>query len=382
VFDISLTFPFTLGLVAAFNPCGFIMLPNYLAYFVGREGDDDADDRPIRNLLRGLKVSLTLSFGFILVFGIFGLATSTIISQGSILEHIGWVTLIAGVAFIPVGVAMLTGWEPKLSTPRLDKGGDDTGLKSMFLFGVSFAVVSLGCTIGLFLNAVIDSFSRDGIIDGSASLLAYALGMSSVIVFLTLSTALARDSVARNMRRILPYVNRISGGLLIVGGIYLILYGWWEIQIERGNLIDSNPLQDRVTDLQTHLQNWIAHVGGAKVGLLLIIAISSIFVWALKASMERAKWRSVASTLLGVYLLLEFVKYKADFVILGLWHFTEGLPERFGNWFTNPVRWGVPLEIIFFGGLALFGRSLIRKAVRAANQTPQDAPPERISENA
>ena len=360
MFDVSLTFPFTLGLVAAFNPCGFIMLPNYLAYFVGTEGGD-GNEQPIRNLLRGLKVALTLSLGFILVFGVFGLITSTIISQGSILDHIGWVTLVAGVAFIPLGIAMIFGWEPKISTPRLDKGGDDTGLKSMFLFGVSFAVVSLGCTIGLFLNAVIDSFSRDGIVDGSGSLLAYALGMSSVIVFLTLSTALARDSVARNMRRVLPYVNRISGGLLVLGGIYLIFYGWWEIQIANNNLVDENPIQERITDLQVHMQNWIAHVGGAKVGLLLAMAIAGIFIWALRASMDRPSWNALAGTWFGLYLLFEFVLYRADFVVLGVWHFAEGLPERFGNWFSDPVRWGVPLEIIFFALIALIGRSLVRR---------------------
>ena len=35
--DVDLAFPLAAGLIAAFNPCGFAMLPAYLAYFLGHE---------------------------------------------------------------------------------------------------------------------------------------------------------------------------------------------------------------------------------------------------------------------------------------------------------------------------------------------------------
>ena len=39
MFSADLAFPFTLGLVAAFNPCGFAMLPVYVSFFLGKDSD-------------------------------------------------------------------------------------------------------------------------------------------------------------------------------------------------------------------------------------------------------------------------------------------------------------------------------------------------------
>ena len=70
------------GLVAAFNPCGFAMLPAYLSYFLGLESDDETNTGS--NILRGLVVGLTLTAGFVLLFTVIGVLTSTVISSGTI----------------------------------------------------------------------------------------------------------------------------------------------------------------------------------------------------------------------------------------------------------------------------------------------------------
>ena len=41
--DGAFAYAFTAGMVASVNPCGFAMLPAYLSYFLGIEGQ--ADDR-------------------------------------------------------------------------------------------------------------------------------------------------------------------------------------------------------------------------------------------------------------------------------------------------------------------------------------------------
>ena len=47
MFSADLAFPFTLGLVAAFNPCGFAMLPVYVSFFLGK----DSDTSTARNII-------------------------------------------------------------------------------------------------------------------------------------------------------------------------------------------------------------------------------------------------------------------------------------------------------------------------------------------
>lgn len=270
--DVDLAFPFSAGLVAAFNPCGFAMLPTYLAYFVGLD-DPDAEPGVAANVIRGLAVGLTLTAGFFVVFGAFGLVTSHLVSRSFVNEKVPWITLVLGVLMIPLGIAMLRGYEPKIGLPRMSKGTGSRQMSSIFLFGISYAVVSLSCTTPIFITAVVTSFTSDGLTDGIAAFLAYASGMAAVVVFLTMAVALARGSVARNMRRVLPYVNRVSGALLVLAGLYLAAYGWWAVRVLNDPTTASNRFQRSVEKLQADISNWINDVGPTRIGVALAVVI-------------------------------------------------------------------------------------------------------------
>ncbi|RMH79451.1 MAG: cytochrome c biogenesis protein CcdA, partial [Actinomyces sp.] len=256
--ELALAFPFSIGLVAAFNPCGFAMLPAYLSYFMGLDGGEaDRSGDPaalLRNVVRAILVGLVLTAGFMVVFGTVGVLVNTVISQGFIFERVPYATVVFGVALIPLGIAMVAGFNPTIRLPKLNRGTGDRQLSSMFMFGVSYAIVSLSCTAPLFLTQVVGSFTSDGWVEGTATFLAYAAGMGAVITFLTLSLALARANVARNLRRVLPHITRISGVLLVAAGGYLITYGVWEIRILRGEAT-SNALVEWFEQLQFTVQN-------------------------------------------------------------------------------------------------------------------------------
>ena len=68
--DAPLAYAFTAGLVATVNPCGFPMLPAYLSYFVGADGDASgpaADAGPAVRVLRAVGAALAVSAGFFIV---------------------------------------------------------------------------------------------------------------------------------------------------------------------------------------------------------------------------------------------------------------------------------------------------------------------------
>jgi cytochrome c-type biogenesis protein len=290
VIDVDLAYPFSAGLIAAFNPCGFAMLPTYLAYFVGLD-DPEADQGVAGNVLRGLVVGLTMTAGFFVVFGGFGLATSHLVSRSFVNEKVPWITLVLGILMIPLGIAMLRGYEPKIGLPRMNRGAGSRQLSSIFLFGISYAVVSLSCTTPIFIAAVVTSFTSDGLTDGIASFLAYATGMGIVVVFLTMAVALARGSVARNMRRVLPYVGRVSGALLVLAGVYLAAYGWWAVRIRDDVTTSSNRFQQAIESLNADLQNWIDSVGPLRVGLYLGLAVAALVTVAVGVQWQRRRAR-------------------------------------------------------------------------------------------
>lgn len=357
MFGADLAFPFTLGLVAAFNPCGFAMLPVYVSFFLGKDGDTST----ARNIMRALKVGLALTAGFVAVFGAFGILTSSLLSSGSVLNYTPYVTFGLGILLIPFGLAMLKGFELKLSTPRLQKGGDSGEVLSMFLFGVSYAVVSLGCTVGLFIAGVSNVFTSGGFIDGVSVFVAYGLGMGAVIMTLTVALAMAKTSIATNMRKILPWVNRISGVLLTLSGAYLIVYGWWEIQVLRGN-IQQNSLVSFFENMQTQVNIWIDQTGATRLGAALLLLVGAALIRGLWAEMNKEVRYGALSALGVAWLLLEFVQSwngeRANLFVLPIIRTIIGFPARIGNWFSDPIRWAVLGELFVLGiiGIAIYFR--------------------------
>ncbi len=367
--DVSLAYPFSLGLVAAFNPCGFAMLPTYLAYFVGVE---DSDRGPFGNMVRGLIVGATVTAGFVAVFGIIGIITRNLFTNGAIEDRLPWVTLVIGALLIPLGIAMVAGVEPKLSLPRFQKGGDSRELASMFLFGVSYAVVSFGCTAPLFISQVATSFTSDGTTEGVASFLAYSAGMGLIVIFLTMAVALARASVARNLRRVLPYVNRVSGILLILGGIYVVSYGWWEIQVlDDPTGAFDNPAQTRLEEFRTTVSEWVRDVGPERLGLILALGIAALLVWAAQLQLRSRARLQLVGAATAVWLLAEALN-EADLYLRPTARLVGGLPARIGHWFTDPLRWGVPLEDAHHRGDRLVGGPEASSPPAATHHGPRD----------
>lgn len=268
-------FALTAGMVAAFNPCGFAMLPVYLAGFMGL--DMDGGEVATRTSpIKAVAIGAVVSSGFVLVFGIAGLAFTGL--SVSIQEFAPWITVAIGLALIPLGVALLVGKEPKLALPRMNRGTRGSGLDSMFLFGISYGVVSLSCTLPIFLAAVGSAFREESFVSGISIFLTYGLGMALVLMSITVGLAFARNGLIRRMKRILPYVHRISGGLLVLAGAYVAYYGFWELSIERGDPVAAGPV-DFITTVSSRVNAWVNETGPTTLALLMTaVAVIALLV--------------------------------------------------------------------------------------------------------
>lgn len=230
--DVPFAYAFTLGMVATVNPCGFPMLPAYLSFFIGADDDRAGAGRLPRALLAAGAVSL----GFLTVFSVLAVPLDAGVS--TIYRIMPWLTIAVGCGLVGLGVAMLLGHKPTLALPRLDRGGRDRRFGSMVLFGISYAIASLSCTIPLFLGVVAN---RAGPAASAVTVVAYGLGMSTVLVVLTVALALARESLVRRVRTVLPHVHRASGGLLVAVGLYLVYYWVFNLSRDPAATIGDNP---------------------------------------------------------------------------------------------------------------------------------------------
>jgi len=281
--DAPLALAFTAGMIATVNPCGFAMLPAYLGYFLGLESGVDSDrDKTTVGLVRALVVGAVVSAGFLLLFAAAGaLWAWTSFEAG---EWSPWLTVVIGLVLVVLGVAFLRGWEPKLALPRLDKGGRDRSLWSMFLFGLSYAVASLSCTVGTFISVVATTFSRSSVVSGVATFAAYGAGMALLLMVLTVTLALARQGLVTSLRRGLPYVQRFSGAIMVVTGAYLAWYGVYEIRLlQHGQRSVRGPV-GQVTGWSFDLADWLRHRDAAQVALVLALVVTLVVLVSLLRS--------------------------------------------------------------------------------------------------
>ena len=274
--DAPLALAFTAGMVATVNPCGFAMLPAYLGYFLGREGtatDGDTTGGASSSLLRALGVGAVVSAGFLLLFAMAGMAISW--TSFRIGEVSPWLTVAIGAVVAVVGLGFVFGWEPRVALPRLDRGGQDRGLGSMFLFGVSYAVASLSCTLPAFSSVVASTFSRESFWAGLATFVAYGLGMALLLLVLTLALALAQQGMVARLRSVLPYVQRISGAIMALMGAYLVWYGIYEIRLlQQGRPVGSSGPVRTVTSWSAGISDRLAGLDPVQVALLLSLVVA------------------------------------------------------------------------------------------------------------
>lgn len=283
------------GMAATVNPCGFALLPAYLAAFLGEEHEPGVGAVP-----RAFAVSGALTAGFVLVFGLFGAVISPL--AVSVERYLPWATIVIGIGLVGLGVALLAGRQILLHTPKLERGGGDGGLVSMFLFGVSYAVASLSCTIGPFLAVTSSTFSSGDVVSGIGVFIAYALGMGAVVTALTVATALARAGLVGRLRAALPYVARFSGALLVVAGAYVAWYGWFEVRTLAGGSGDD-PIVDRATEIQAWLQRTLLPddpVSAVAIIAVVLGATAGVVWWRRRTSAGAARLPTAIDTPAGI----------------------------------------------------------------------------------
>jgi cytochrome c-type biogenesis protein len=265
----------TLGMVATVNPCGFPMLPAYLAYFLGVD-DREAGVPSVAGVSTALRVALAVSAGFLAVFALAGLVVE--LTSLPVYEYAPWISIIIGLVLLGLGLAMLGGFQLSVRLPHLDRGGRERTVGSMFVFGVSYAVASIGCTLPLFLGAVSGTINRESVADGLVVFGIYALGMTLVLTGLTVAMALARTSIVRFLRRAQPYIGRVTGGLVALAGAYVAYYGWLEVRVARssGGVVPSSRITDVVTGWSYDVADWIDRTGSLRIAAGVGAALAAV----------------------------------------------------------------------------------------------------------
>ena len=269
VIEGNFAYSFMLGMLAAVNPCGFVLLPAYLLYFLGIDGDNQVATRA--PLQRALRVSAAVSAGFLVVFLVVG-SISRLFTQWIELNA-KYAGFVIGLVLVGLGISMLFGWKPSFAT-SIPGAKKDHSTRAMFVFGVGYAIASIGCTIGLLTTAILGSISTNGFASGVISIVMYGLGMSLLVTALTVTLAAAKTGLSKMLKRSLRYIDKVAAGFIAVTGVYLTWY-WYGAISERSSL---GNVVSNVENWQNSVSLWIQQIGATRLALIFAAVIGVALV--------------------------------------------------------------------------------------------------------
>ncbi len=266
----NFAYSFILGVMAAVNPCGFVLLPTYLLYYLGTELNRGDESRST-TLRRGLSVGTAVSSGFVglfIVVGVISRAFTTVIR-----DNAKYAALVIGVALVVMGIAMLRGWKPPIAQPDVSIQRKRT-FWNMFLFGIVYAVASIGCTIGLLTSVILGSIGRDGFVAGVISIALYGLGMGLLVVSLTVALAFARVGLVSTVKKGFRWFDKVTAVFVILTGAYLSWY-WFAAITER----KSDAVMSRVEKWQTQVAEFLQDIGAVPLAIVFVLVVVAAFVF-------------------------------------------------------------------------------------------------------
>ena len=222
----SITFlgAFVGGLLSFFSPCTLPILPGLVTFF---ESDD-----PQRAGRMSLKKMAAFWLGFTLVFLAMGSIASTL--GAFFYDHRLWIVKFGGVFVILMGLFLLgLGLRSPLQReyrPFLTRNFE--GIGGSFLFGIAFTAGWTPCSGPILATILTVAGNSEDPTSGMLLLAAYAVGFGVPFGILTFFF----DSLFHRIRgiyRYLPWIQKISGVLLVVLGIliYLDKLGVWILRL-------------------------------------------------------------------------------------------------------------------------------------------------------
>lgn len=220
--QLPVPYAFGAGMLASVNPCGFVMLPAYAAFYV--TGEEIHGGGTVRRLTRAFTLGVLVTLAFV---GTFALAGALIAAGGrGLMSFTPWFGAAVGVLLMAFGALQIVSRRALLQSlvgrVRIRRERTPRGA---LLFGLGYAVSSLGCTLPAFMVVAGSVFLGDTEYLGAVSrFVQYGLGMGAVLTVVTVALTVARPSTSRAVLRVAPLADGAANVLLVLAGAYITWY--------------------------------------------------------------------------------------------------------------------------------------------------------------
>ncbi|MFW9917614.1 MAG: cytochrome c biogenesis protein CcdA, partial [Candidatus Thorarchaeota archaeon] len=224
------------GVVSFFSPCAFPLLPGFLSYTVGHSEEMLSEQNLREKLKKASFVGGASSLGLLVFLLSFGMVI--VLLGASLLPLVPFLGPFVGFVLIISGILLLSSYTLDMNwvfrgLERLRGDSNDfsrlEGPYGVFLYGIGYGAAAMGCTAPIFLALIFSAVVEGGVGMALLALAVFALAMSSLLIGAAAVAAFTQDALLNQLRAPSAWLKKASGLILVLIGIYLILYFLWSI---------------------------------------------------------------------------------------------------------------------------------------------------------
>jgi len=265
----ELVIAFVAGGLAPINPCGFSLLPAFLSL---QFADATAGENPAgARVAAGVAMGGAVAAGFVGVFIAAGLPLA--LGASFLTRYVPWLGVVVGGGLLIAGSSILLGKRLSVQTHL----GGRSGARGPVAFGIGYGAASVGCTLPVFLAVVGAGAASATSLGVLASFAAYGAGTSAMLIVLGVGAAHAKNSVAVRVKRLVPHMQKVSGFLLLLAGMYLSYY-WIRIARLGATTSHADPVTSLVAAAVAATERLAATHGHSIMALVVVAATAAIVV--------------------------------------------------------------------------------------------------------
>ncbi|MDI6885325.1 MAG: redoxin domain-containing protein [archaeon] len=210
------------GVMSFFAPCAFPLMPGYISYYLGRyEGGPT---------LRGsVKAGIASATGINGIFALIGAAVA--VGGAAVKSYLMYLAPGVGFAIILLGLAMVFGkteifdrfWRGGILSSYSSKLGGGARYSGLFLYGVGYGLASMGCQAPVFIALIFAGLASGGALEALLIFLSFSVGMGTTMLTLSVIVGTAKMTILERVRKMVPYINRACGIILVIVGVYFLV---------------------------------------------------------------------------------------------------------------------------------------------------------------
>ncbi len=239
------------GIASFLSPCAFPLLPSYLAHIFGqksakakenkeinteneeeKEGREEEKKKKENHVLFYSLVGGLGGIGILLSYILLGLLI--VVLGSSIKKYVPFLNPIIGGILILLGIALFANlsinfsriqqWITKrrVQVTNKTKSEKSKQIWGTFLYGIGYGLASLGCNAPIFFAFALQ-ISTEQIWKIILAFAAFALTIIVLMILTTVLISFSRDALINKLKNATETIERISGVIIILVGIYLLL---------------------------------------------------------------------------------------------------------------------------------------------------------------